>query len=125
LKVSNLKGLLAWGCDILSFSTEAMRIDFEINQDVNNVLRFIEVKGRVSEKGSISLKGNELEKAKIFDSRYYLYRIYEDINSRGTFELIEFPDPLNAEREAIRIAYDVNPFHSHRSSYWEIREIAN
>ena len=88
----------------------------------NLVEKFIEVKGRSSEKGSVSLKGNELTNAQKYRDKYYIYRIYEDEDS-SVFELIELGDPLGSEKDAIDIQYEINPFRSQKSIGWEVVEI--
>ncbi|GAG73110.1 unnamed protein product, partial [marine sediment metagenome] len=122
LKVSHLRGTQAYGCDLLSFKSEGDRKVFEVSPDISLVLKFIEVKGRVSEKGSVTLKGNELRAAQIYRDKYYIYRVYEDDENRGSFELIELSDPLGSEKEAVKIIYEVNPFHTARSIRWDVRE---
>jgi hypothetical protein len=60
LAVDHLQGTRAYGCDILSFTSNESRELFMENGDVNLIERFIEVKGSMNERGTISLKGNEL-----------------------------------------------------------------
>ena len=61
LRVGQITGNLALGCDVLSFASEQDREDFRTgeNRDLSRVLRFIEVKGRKNKGVSIELRGNE------------------------------------------------------------------
>jgi len=121
-KISYFQGLEAYGCDVISFKTEGDMQSFKDTGNPNFVDRFIEVKGRSADKGSIPLKGNELTNAQKYREKYYIYRIYEDEDS-GVFELIELSDPLGSEREAVDVHYEINPFRSKRSIGWEVVEV--
>ncbi|PKN12438.1 MAG: hypothetical protein CVU69_08125 [Deltaproteobacteria bacterium HGW-Deltaproteobacteria-4] len=79
LLVGQITGSLAFGCDILSFSTPDDREAFRSGADRNlaKITRFIEVKGRKHESGAIELKGNELNSAIENNARFYLYRLYK------------------------------------------------
>jgi len=120
-KVGHLRGIEGFGCDLLSFETKDVRLAFETDGDTSTVLRSIEVKGKVSDRGSVTLKGNELAAAKKYGNRYYLYRVYEDDDNQGVFELVELADPIGAG-EAVKIVYEVNPFHSSTKLCWDVRE---
>ena len=120
-KVGHLRGIEGFGCDLLSFEAEEVRLAFETGRDVSTVLRFIEVKGKVSDRGSIELKGNELASAKKYKDRYYLYRVYEDDDNQGVFELVELADPVGVG-EAVKIVYEVNPFRASAKVCWDVRE---
>ncbi|GAH92769.1 unnamed protein product, partial [marine sediment metagenome] len=71
LKVSDIKGVEAYGCDILSFENEHDRDIFSVSPELSLIKRFIEVKGSGLVRGSITLKGNELKAAQNFPDRYY------------------------------------------------------
>lgn len=120
-KVSHIRGLEGYGCDILSFRTQEDLDSFKTNNNPDLVERFIEVKGSANEKGPVSLGGNELNSANTHREKFFLYRIYED-EKTGLFELIELSDPLGEGREALSIHYEVNPYHSAKSHLWEIEE---
>jgi hypothetical protein len=79
IRVSHIQGYEGPGCDIISFQKEADWNEYKEDPVSKSSLikRFIEVKGRSSEKGSIPLKGNELDAARVYADRYYLYRLYE------------------------------------------------
>jgi len=81
LKVSQLRGTTAPGCNIISFSSNKDRKKFmdsyPTKVDYSEVIRFVEVKGSNSSTGSIILAGNELSRAQKSKDNYYLYRIYE------------------------------------------------
>ena len=107
LRVGQLTGTSAFGCDILSFNSERDRENFRTgeNRDLSKVSRFIEVKGRKHEQGTIELKGNELRAAITYSKRYYLYRIHE--TTPGAFALNILQDPRN-QNEALDSSIHVN-----------------
>lgn len=121
VKVSHIRGLEAYGCDIISFKSEEDFLLFKEKNDTDIVERFIEVKGSINEKGSITLAGNELNSAQIYIEKFFLYRIYEG-EETGLFELIALSDPLSTEREAFEIRYEINPFRTSKSNLWEVEE---
>ncbi|MBA7622238.1 hypothetical protein ES703_29612 [subsurface metagenome] len=122
LKVSDIKGVEAYGCDILSFENEHDRDNFSVSPELSLITRFIEVKGSGLARGSITLKGNELKAAQNFPDRYYLYRVYEDEEERGTFELIELANPLDLDEESLEIEYEVHPFRTDTAQLWIVTE---
>lgn len=122
-KVSHIRGLEGYGCDILSFKTQEDLNSFKRNNNPDLVERFIEVKGSANEKGPVSLGGNELNSAQTHREKFFVYRVYED-EKTGLFELIELSDPLNSEREALAIRYEINPYHSTKSHLWEVEELS-
>lgn len=125
VKVSDIKGEEAYGCDILSFDSEDERAEFLKHPDVTKVIRFIEVKGSGISKGSITLKGNELKAANNYKNRFFLYRVFEDPEDRGIFELIELADPLGLEEEdALELEYEVHPYRTEAANKWSITEIS-
>jgi hypothetical protein len=121
-KVSHFQGFEAYGCDILSFISKENLENFRSKPDMKLVERFIEVKGRVSNIGSVTLKGNELKCAQNNGKRFFLYRVYESEKS-GEFELVETPDPLGIEMGALKIQYEIHPFRTKCSRHWDVREI--
>ncbi len=123
LKVSHLKGEKAFGCDLLSFSSEETKQSFEKGMDLRAVVRFIEVKGSSAVRGDITLRGNELKAAQDQANRYYLYRVYEDEDSQGTFELVELNDPLSCGSDALSLMYEVKPFQAPSRKLWSVKEI--
>lgn len=124
IKVSDIKGEEAYGCDILSFIGEDDRTEFLEHPDVTKVVRLIEVKGSGISKGSITLKGNQLKAANDYKDRFFLYRVFEDPEDRGFFELIELADPLGLEEEeALELEYEVHPYRTEAANKWSITEI--
>lgn len=121
VKVSHIRGLQAYGCDIISLKSEKDVASFKEKNDLDLVERFIEVKGSASEKGSVILRGNELYSAQTFRERFFVYRVYEEEDT-GLFELITLGDPLDFEKEAFEIHYEINPFRSLKSHLWEVEE---
>lgn len=118
LRVGGIEGYEGFGCDILSFATESDRKEFVESKGtkIQKVLRFIEVKGRSSSNGSISLQGNELNAARIRKERYFLYRVYEEIAGKK-WQVVELCHPLSFEWEE---SYAVDPFRCPATSYWSV-----
>ena len=119
--VGNYTGSEAYGCDILSFSSQE---DFDAfknstTRDLSKVARFIEVKGRSDAAAKIELSGNELMAARNFHDRYYLYRIVEV--EKGLYDLTLLGNPVNAEgaiKYAVYVDLDRAPTRSpYRLSY--------
>jgi len=121
MKISHIRGFDSFGCDILSFKSENDFNTFQKSNDPSLIDRFIEVKGSTSEKGSITLKGNQLRSAQTYRDRFFIYRIYED-ESTGIYDLVMVNDPLECERDALEPQYEINPFRSAKSHLWEIEE---
>ncbi len=115
LKVDHLQGYGYFGCDLLSFASAGDRDAFVATQDDDLVLRFIEVKGSGSDKGTIHLEGNELESARKNHDRFYLYRVFEKAD--GTFEVVALKDPLAGEP---KVSYQVNLFRDPRVVKYEV-----
>lgn len=90
IQVSRLQGTHAYGCDCLSFISEAEREAFKANPDVSRVARFIEVKS-----GPVRLTPNEIVAARRQKSRYYIYQILFDTGFRGSAHLTIVVDPLS------------------------------
>ena len=93
LHVGRVTGYNGPKCDILSFASREDRQKFKHSMNPELIVRFIEVKGRSSDFSSILLKGNELDAARNYSDRYYLYRLYDTGN--GEYELSILQDPLN------------------------------
>ncbi len=100
IRVSHIQGYEGPKCDIISFQSEADRDKYtgDQNSELSVIKRFIEVKGRSSERGSIPLKGNELDAARVYADRYYLYRLYEKDSSQNILLILN--DPLE-HKEAL------------------------
>src|SRR5205809_650867 len=68
-----------FGCDVISFAAETDRTGFQIllNQgkidNLEKVVRFIEVKGRGSPAGPVTLEANQLKEARLRQERYFIY----------------------------------------------------
>ena len=115
LRVDHLQGYGYFGCDLLSFDTPEQRDRFDSAPDERLVGRFIEVKGRGSEKGSIWLEGNELDSARKYNDRYYMYRLYQ--KTVWQFEVAVLNDPLSSSPKP---AYEVDLFRSTRTTRYEV-----
>ena len=120
LLTSHIRGLESYGCDIISFKSENDKNSFMMKNEINLIERFIEVKGS-SEKGSVVLKGNELLSAQQHKEKFFIYRIYEDENN-DVYILLTLNNPLEPGNDAIKHQYEINPYQSFKSDYWELKE---
>lgn len=121
LRVSAIQGVQGFGCDIVSFATrEDLRVFIESRGgNIRCVGRFIEVKGRSSEKGTVPLEGNELEAARIHREKYYIYRVHEAVPNQK-WGVVELADPLDHEW---RVSYQVDPFRCQDTKYWTVTPV--
>lgn len=121
LRVSAIQGAQGFGCDIVSFATAEDREQFKGSggRNIQCVRRFIEVKGRSSEKGTVPLEGNELEAARNRRDKYYIYRVYEVIPNQK-WEVVELADPFDHEW---RVSYQVDPFRCQNTKYWTVTPV--
>lgn len=107
LRVGQLTGASAFGCDILSFATHEDREIFRLGpgRDLGKVLRFIEVKGRKSEGGAIELKGNQRSAATTHNVHFFLYRLYK--SAPDQYQMSILGNPLH-QKEALEPAVYVD-----------------
>jgi len=105
LLVGSQQGRTAFGCDVISFSTQADRAEFEETSDRNLIARFIEVKGRSSARGGVELTENEWRRAQEYNIRYFLYRVYEEADN--VFDVVLQQNPANQKTDVI---HTINPF---------------
>jgi len=107
LLVGRLTGYQGPRCDILSFATTEDREAFVLgpHRDLGLIERFIEVKGRADPRARIELTGNELQAARDYRGKYYVYRIFEA--DPGSLLLSILCDPLS-QAEALEHIYRVN-----------------
>ncbi|MDD2883095.1 MAG: DUF3883 domain-containing protein [Rhodoferax sp.] len=107
LQVGQLTGISAFGCDIISFASIEEREAFKsgASRRLDKVLRFIEVKGRKHESGSIELKGNERTAAIENRNKYFIYRLYN--SGINEYQLSILQDPLG-QKEALEPAVYVD-----------------
>ena len=121
IRVSGVVGYKGPKCDILSFESEADRDRFVAyptqEKDINDVARFIEVKGSVNEKGSINLKGNELAAARDYAERYYIYRVYE--KTLNDYYFLVLADPIH-KRETLEEIIEVVPERAIEASRYHV-----
>ena len=119
LQVGQITGYLSLGCDVISFASEQDREDFKTgkNPDSSKILRFIEVKGRKSEVGSIELRGNQKSAANAHGERYYLYRLHK--STPGKFVLSILQNPLN-QKKALEASVHVYLDRAERMERFEI-----
>ncbi len=93
IKVSHIQGYGGPRCDVISFKTEGDWLEYKNDPISKSLLieRFIEVKGRSSEKGAVTIKGNELDAARVYAEQYYLYRLYEKNNIENVLLILNNP----------------------------------
>jgi hypothetical protein len=119
LRVGHLMGSDAPGCDILSFDCIKKRQMFKEGTDrnLNNVSRFIEVKGRRSKNSEIELRGNEKDAAVNYGKRYYLYRLFRTDENKHMLHILQ--QPL-AAKEAIESSIYVHMDRAKNTIEYEI-----
>lgn len=120
LRVGQITGADAPGCDILSFNCAEHRDKFKTGEDrdLNKVIRFIEVKGRKHEKAEIELRGNEWDTAVEHSDRYYLYRLYKSGENDYTLSILH--NPLDSKEALERSVY----VHLNRAEKMEKYEVS-
>jgi hypothetical protein len=98
IQVSHLRGTDAFGCDLVSVASCAIRDKALEDQSIaeSEILRHIEVKGRSSRTGQIELTDNEYRAAKRLGERFWLYRVFVDPNREARYEVAVLSDPLNS-----------------------------
>jgi len=119
LPVDHLQGSDAYGCDVLSFASAEDRERFRKSADVRLVARFIEVKGRGHEHGRVELRGNELQAARQYKERFFVYRVYDC--EGGEFEIALLPDPTTVECDVV---YEIDVSRSPTATFWRVVEVA-
>jgi hypothetical protein len=99
IPVSHLHGADAFGCDLLSVASEAIRDDAIRLRVVSesDIVRYIEVKGRSSRTGEVELLDNEYRAAEQETDRYFIYRVYVDPSHNRHYEIAVLPNPLNSK----------------------------
>ena len=107
IRVSHLRGIDAFGCDIISLDSPEARDRALREQTVNltDIVRFIEVKGRTARSGPVSLSENERRSAERHGSRYYIYRVYTDTSRPDYHELAIMSDPTSSPGENVQTSW--------------------
>jgi hypothetical protein len=123
--VASMQGNLAFGCDVISFATEVDRIEFQtmLQQgaigNLEKVIRFIEVKGRGTPAGAISLEGNQLNEARSRKERYFIYRVYEAVDGEE-WRIATLQNPLEYDWP---MSYKVDPAQRAEAEFWSVQAI--
>lgn len=117
LPVDHLQGSDAYGCDVLSFASAEERERFRASGEVRLVSRFIEVKGRGHEHGRVELRGNELQAARRFKERYFVYRVYDC--GGGEFDIALLSDPTTTDCDVV---YEIDLSRSSTATFWRVVE---
>lgn len=99
LRVSRLQGEGAYGCDVLSFETEADRATFKLAPELHvaKIARFIEVKS-----GLVRLTRSEHRSALRNRARYFIYQVLFDAQRRASAHLNIVSDPLAYQQALVR-----------------------
>jgi hypothetical protein len=99
LRISRLQGEGSYGCDCLSFASDAERTAFKGAPEayVDKILRFIEVKS-----GAVRLTRTEHISAQRNRGRYFIYQIQFDAQGRLTAHLDIVADPLSHRAALVR-----------------------
>ncbi|AUX43677.1 uncharacterized protein SOCE26_051290 [Sorangium cellulosum] len=119
LPVDHLQGSDAYGCDVLSFASAEDRERFRTSADPRLVARFIEVKGRGHEHGRVELRGNELQAARRYKERFFVYRVYDC--GGDEFEIALLPDPTTTDCDVV---YEIDVSRSPTATLWRVAEMA-
>ncbi|HUT56449.1 MAG TPA: DUF3883 domain-containing protein [Phycisphaerae bacterium] len=95
--VSHLRGFEGPRCDIISFESDEIRRVATETQAVRlqDVTRFIEVKGRSSRTGAVQLPENEYNGAQAYGQRYFIYRVFCDPTASDHIELAVLQNPIS------------------------------
>lgn len=120
LAVDYLQGAQAYGCDLLSFKTDADRQRCAKAFDAALVERFIEVKGKAAGGAVVHLEGNELKAALDRTASFYLYRVFEW--APGEFDLLELANPTTG---VVKVIHEVDMARSAALVRWEVKELSN
>jgi hypothetical protein len=99
LRVSRLQGEGAYGCDVLSFETEADCATFKLAPELHvaKIARFIEVKS-----GLVRLTRSEHRSALRNRARYFIYQVLFDAQRRASAHLNIVSDPLAYQQALVR-----------------------
>ncbi|MCX5636977.1 MAG: DUF3883 domain-containing protein [Planctomycetota bacterium] len=119
LRVSAVQEYEGFGCDLVSFETNAEREKFKNpeTRDLSLIVRFIEVKGRRSLSGAIEIAGNQLEAAKLWRDRFFIYRVYEAKEGRE-WQIAVLRDPMAYKWP---MSFSANPFERAETEYWSVK----
>lgn len=98
IPVSHLHGTEGFGCDLLSVNSLEVRDAFRSTGRIgeSDISRYIEVKGRSSRTGEVELIENEERAARLYTSRYWIYRVYVNPRSSTEYEVALLSDPLGS-----------------------------
>jgi hypothetical protein len=98
IDVSHLQGRESLGCDWVSVASEEVMQGAIVNRVIRleDITRFIEVKGSSARSGPVELTENELRKASSFGERYFLYRVHVSTRDTDEYELAVLQNPLNS-----------------------------
>ncbi len=115
IATSHIRGYDGPGCDLLSVRSQEVR-NYALEMQsisLDDVERFIEVKGRNQRTGAVELTENELLGAEKYGSRYFIYRVFCDPTDPTSRELGILCDPMNSPVHKI---YRTARFHFHDAS---------
>lgn len=94
-RVGGITGYQGFGCDVVSFrSAEDRELFRRGGTDAQSIDRFIEAKARTQ--GSVDLTGNELNAARKWRERYFIYRFQRESGTPSDYLLTILQDPIAA-----------------------------
>jgi hypothetical protein len=98
IAANHIHGYAGPRCDLLSVDSEEIRnVALRTHAiSLENVVRFIEVKGRNQRTGAVELTENELLGAEKYRDRYFIYRVFCDSTDPASRELAVLCDPMNS-----------------------------
>ena len=107
IPVEHLHGAETFRCDLISVASEEVAQSAMKTRSIGSeeILRFIEVKGRSDRTGSVGLSENQRAAADRYKDRYFLYRVYRDRRS-GTFEVAVLVAPVGSPAERSRTVFE-------------------
>lgn len=98
IRVDHFRGSESFGCDIISVGSKDLWNRVSKTKSINSedVVRFIEVKGRSTRSQEIHLEDNQLKAAEEYNERFYIYGVYRDPKPSESYELAVLANPANS-----------------------------
>ncbi len=122
IRVEHVHGTDSFGCDIISVASldtqEKARRERIVNSD--DIVRFIEVKGRSDRTGAVGLTENQRAAAEVLGGQYYLYRVYRNVEGEQ-YELAILKSPHGSQAETIRLSFEYNLGEGSGADWYRLR----
>jgi hypothetical protein len=81
------------------------------------VVRCIEIKGRGNPNGAIAFEGNQLREARCRKERYFIYRIYEAVEGQE-WRFAVLQNPLAYDWP---VSYTIEPLQRKEAEFWSVK----